>query len=211
MTLLHSTLSVLQRKGCLSLLACALALPARASAGAPELSERQIDQILVRSEKTLRSGRALQALRAYAPADQALFEERTFDFPRWKELSARARSVGWTCVVRLKGSVDLYGDRVKDPRSVLVKAEARLRELLPEHNALYVARHAESLVALGDHMPEAFEALRALHDGESLEEPESYAALSVAAKAIQHEDVAAIARAQCVKLSKGRAQRVCPK
>jgi hypothetical protein len=177
----------------------------------PELSERQIETALQRSERMLREGKPLPALRSSRSPDAALLSEHTFRFPKWQELCDRARSIGWIAVVRLRGSHDIAAERAKDPRVELLKAEERLRDLLPRKNPLYTARHAEALVALGDRMPEAYAALLSLHETAALTEPESYAALLLAARATGHADIALAAQQRCRKLAKRRAQRVCPK
>jgi hypothetical protein len=176
-----------------------------------DLSERQLDAILRRAETLLRQGRYLEAIRASDPADRALMSEVVLAYDSWPELNARSRSVGWTSVVRLGGAYTLEGKPAKDKHAVLVAAQARLRELLKHDKPLYKARHAEALVALGDRMPEAYATLHALQEEGAIEEPESYAALAIAAGATDHADVQASAREACMRLAKRRAKQLCPK
>jgi hypothetical protein len=198
------------------LAACACILLIRGSARAqdwgdvPELSESQLDVRLRQSERMLAQGRYLQALRHGGSADEALFSDRAMSFAGWPQLSDRSRALGWTCVVRLKGAYDILGKRTVEPRLELVKAEERLRDLLPRKNPLYTARHAEALVALGDRMPEAYAALHSIHEAGALTEPEGYAALQLAARATEHADIARTAQQRCRKLAKGRAHQACP-
>ena len=192
-----------------ALLAVLLLTAAAAAQRAPRFSEAQLDAKLKRCEALLAQGNALQALRASLPTGQALFDEYSFDFDRWEELSNRGRSVAWTAVVRLRGAYDVKGNRAKDPRAVLRTAEERQRELLDEGNPDWNARHAESLVALGDRMQDAYDALAPLHEDGKLREPETYAALATAARALGHTELASVAHARCIALAKARAKRTC--
>lgn len=175
----------------------------------PQLSERAITQILTRSEKLLRSGQYLQALRVSGPADQALLSEHTFGFDSWRELSDRSHSLGWICVVRLDGAYTITRERARDKHATLVQAEARLRDLLPRKTPIFDARYAEALTAL-DRMSDAYALLAPLYEQKAIQEPESHAALARAAAALGHADVAAAARASCRKLAGARAKRTCP-
>jgi hypothetical protein len=176
---------------------------------APQLNERAITQILLRSEKLLRAGQYLQALRVSGPADQALLSEHTFGFDSWRELSDRSHSLGWICVVRLDGAYTITRERAKDKHAALVQAEARLRDLLSRKTPIFDARYGEALAAL-DRMSDAYALLAPLYEREAIQEPESHAALARAAAALGHAEIAAAAHASCRKLAGARAKRTCP-
>lgn len=191
--------------------AVCLGWPVPLMAAPRQLTERQIDAILKRAETQLAAGQTLQAIRTTLPAAGALFTEESFSFPRYEELSDRMYAVAWVSVVRLGGSHDVDGKRATNPREVLEMAEARLRDLLPSKNPTWTARHGEALVALGDRMRDAYLALHALEQAGALREAESYAALTVAARATDHPDEAVAAQKRCFALGRQRAKRICPK
>jgi hypothetical protein len=190
---------------------CQLTAQAQFDPDPPELSLRQMNALIRRSEALLRQGQALQALRVSEPVDSSLMSDAAISDSAYDEISVRTRSLRWTSIVRLGGAYTLAVERARDKREVLLAAEARLRELLKHDKPLYTARHAEALVALGDRMPEAYAALHALQEAGTLEEPESYAALAIAARTTDHADVQTSARAACTRLAKRRAKQLCSK
>jgi len=192
----------------------ASAASAQSRRGQPErprdLTEGQVVAAIEHAERLLASGEHCAAMTRLHRVSETLFEANNIDLVTARALDARDRSASWIAVVRMKGTVDLYCQPVapEQRRKLLLLAEERLREL--GDNRLAVARHAESLAALGDRMPEAYEKLLALHKAGEITEPETYAAFHAAARATRHPKAAASAAAACLKRAGHRAEGVCP-
>lgn len=176
------------------------------------LDDHQVDTILRRAEGLLLRGQAASALRVVQPATRSLlWASDLVSEANGRAFYARALALGCTAVVRLGGARTYGNAPATDRRAALLEAERGLRDLRSNGNATWEARHGEALVALGDRMPEAYELLAALHARGAIVEPESYAALVLAARATSHAEVATQARERCVAQARSRARRVCPR
>ncbi|HTU62270.1 MAG TPA: hypothetical protein VMF89_27615 [Polyangiales bacterium] len=204
-----------------------LAVPWLASA--QELTEQQVESLIKRGEQLLQSGQPKQALENTQKLSAMLLAEGALNYPTYAALWDRATVLSATAVVRLEGHDPTRP--AAEPRKNLEEAEQRFVELLgsqpakpadsggtchcsadssqrPEKPAYWQSRHGEALVALGRH-EDAYRVLSSLLVAAKLTEAEGAAALTRAATALSHTQMASAADTRCRELAKKRAKLIC--